>query len=53
MTATSSIELPARMAEQLPQASPDLLRQMVQTFAEALMSADRRRLRRSLRAPQP
>jgi hypothetical protein len=29
MTATSSIELPAWMAEQLSQASPDLLRQMV------------------------
>ena len=28
------------MAEQLSQASPDLLRQMVQIFAEALMSAD-------------
>jgi hypothetical protein len=28
------------MVEQLSQASPDLLRQMVQTFAEALMSAD-------------
>ena len=40
MTATSSIELPAWMAEQLSQASPDLLRQMVQIFAEALMSAD-------------
>ncbi len=30
MTATPSIELPAWMAEQLSQASPDLLRQMVQ-----------------------
>src|SRR4249919_2259190 len=39
MTATPSIDLPAWMAEQLSQASPDLLRQMVQTFAEALMSA--------------
>jgi hypothetical protein len=28
------------MAEQLSQASPDLLRQMVRIFAEALMSAD-------------
>ena len=28
MTATPSIELPAWMAEQLSQASPDLLRQM-------------------------
>ena len=40
MTATSSVELPAWMAEQLSQASPDLLRQMVQIFAEALMSDD-------------
>jgi putative transposase len=40
MTAIPSIELPAWMAEQLSQASPDLLRQMVQIFAEALMSAD-------------
>jgi putative transposase len=40
MTATPSIDLPAWMAEQLSQASPDLLRQMVQIFAEALMSAD-------------
>jgi hypothetical protein len=40
MTATPSIELPSWMAEQLSQASPDLLRQMVQIFAEALMSAD-------------
>jgi transposase-like protein len=28
------------MAEQLSQTSPDLLRNMIQTFAEALMSAD-------------
>ena len=40
MTATPSIDLPSWMAEQLSQASPDLLRQMVQTFAEALMSAE-------------
>ena len=40
MTATPSIDLPGWMAEQLAQASPDLLRTMVQTFAEALMSAD-------------
>ncbi len=40
MTALPSIDLPAWMAEQLSQASPDLLRQMIQTFAEALMSAD-------------
>ena len=40
MTATPSIDLPSWMAEQLSQASPDLLRNMIQTFAEALMSAD-------------
>ena len=40
MTATPSIDLPGWMAEQLSPASPDLLRSMIQTFAEALMSAD-------------
>jgi putative transposase len=40
MTAIPSIDLPGWMAEQLSQASPDLLRSMIQTFAEALMSAD-------------
>jgi putative transposase len=40
MTATPSIELPGRMAEQASQASPDLLISLIQTFAEALMSAD-------------
>jgi putative transposase len=40
MTATPSIDLPDWMTEQLTQASPDLLRQMIQTFAESLMSAD-------------
>jgi putative transposase len=40
MTATQSIDLPGWMAEQLSQASPDLLRAMLQAFAEALMSAD-------------
>src|SRR5215216_6044679 len=40
MTATPSIDLPGWMAEQLSQASPDLLRSMIQTFAEALMSAE-------------
>ena len=40
MTATQSIDLPGWMAEQLSEASPDLLRDMMQTFAEALMSAD-------------
>jgi putative transposase len=40
MTATPSIDLSGWMAEQLSQASPDLLRSMLQTFVEALMSAD-------------
>ena len=40
MTATPSIDLRGWMAEQLSQASPDLLRNLIQTFAEALMSAD-------------
>ena len=40
MTATSSIDLSAFLDEHLSQASPDLLRQMLKTFAEALMSAD-------------
>ena len=34
------IELPAWMAEQLSQASPHRLRQILQIFAEALISAD-------------
>jgi putative transposase len=40
MTAIPSIDLSSWMSEQLSQASPDLLRQLIQTFAEALMSAD-------------
>ena len=40
MTATPSIDLSGRMSEQLSQASPDLLRQMVQPLADALLSAD-------------
>ena len=40
MTATQSIELPGWMAERLTQATPDLLRAMIQTFVEALMPAD-------------
>jgi hypothetical protein len=35
--AKTFIELPAWMTEQLSQASPDLLRQMVQIFADALV----------------
>jgi hypothetical protein len=53
MTATPSIELPAWMAEQLSQASPDLLRQMVQIFAEAFVGRRGRGLRRRLGPTQP
>ena len=42
MTATPSIDLPAWMVEQLSQASPDLLRQMFQTFPEWLLERRRR-----------
>jgi putative transposase len=40
MAAGSSIDVTGWLEEQLPQASPDLLRSMVQTFAEALMGAE-------------
>jgi putative transposase len=40
MAAGPSIDVPGWLEEQLAQASPDLLRSMVQTFAEALMGAD-------------
>jgi len=40
MAAGPSIDVTGWPQEQLAQASPDLLRSMVQTFAEALMSAD-------------
>jgi transposase-like protein len=40
MTARPSIDLSSFLDEQLSQASPDLLRQMLKTFAEALMSAE-------------
>jgi putative transposase len=40
MAATPSIDVSGWLEEQLAQASPDLLRAMVSTFAEALMSAD-------------
>ncbi len=40
MTATPSIDVSGWLEEQLAQASPDLLRSMVQSFAEALMSAE-------------
>jgi putative transposase len=40
MAARSSIDVPGWLQEQLAQASPDLLREMVKTFAETLMSAE-------------
>jgi transposase-like protein len=40
MAARSSIDVSGWLAEQLAQASPDLLREMVKGFAEALMSAE-------------
>jgi putative transposase len=40
MTAGPSIDVAGWLEEQLAQASPDLLRSMVQTFAEALMGAE-------------
>ena len=40
MTAPESVPLAAWLEENLGSASPDLLRRMVKTFAEALMSAD-------------
>jgi putative transposase len=40
MAAGPSIDVTGWLEEQLGQASPDLLRSMVQTFAEALMGAE-------------
>jgi hypothetical protein len=40
MAAGPSIDVTGWLEEQLEQASPDLLRSMVQTFAEALMGAE-------------
>ncbi len=40
MTARSSIDLAHFLHEQLAQASPDLLRQMLTTFINTLMSAE-------------
>ena len=40
MAVTPSIDVPGWLHEQLAQASPDLLRAMVTTFAEVLMSAE-------------
>src|SRR3954467_365973 len=40
MTAVPSIDLSGWLSEQLGQASPDLLRQMITTFVQALMGAE-------------
>ncbi len=40
MTASSSIDLTDFLDQRLDQASPDLLRQMLKTFAQALMAAE-------------
>lgn len=40
MTATPSIDMSAWVEQHLGQASPDLLRSMIRTFAEAMMSAE-------------
>ena len=39
MTAAPSIDLSGWLHEQLAEASPDLLRQMITTFVQALMGA--------------
>ena len=36
----SSVDVPGWLDDQLAQASPDLLRAMLKTFVEALLSAD-------------
>jgi transposase-like protein len=40
MTAPKSVDPAGLLREQLESASPDLLRAMVKTFADALMSAE-------------
>jgi putative transposase len=40
MADITSLDLARRVGEELEQASPDLLRTMVKTFAEALMGAE-------------
>jgi putative transposase len=40
MTAPTSIDLSGWLTEQLAEASPDLLRQMITTFVQALMGAE-------------
>ncbi len=40
MAATPSIDMSGWLSEQLAQASPDLLREMITTFAQALMGAE-------------
>jgi hypothetical protein len=53
MTAPKSVDPAGFLREQLESASPDLLRDMVKTFADALMSAEAGRdLRRPVRGAQ-
>ncbi len=40
MAEVNSVDFARRVRESLEQASPDLLREMVQVFAEALMGAE-------------
>ncbi len=40
MAASDSVDVAGWLHERLGSASPDLLREMVKSFAEALMSAD-------------
>jgi putative transposase len=40
MAARPSVDVPAWLDEQLAQASPDLLRAILKTFVDALLSAD-------------
>ncbi|MFD5430106.1 hypothetical protein [Streptomyces sp. NPDC127084] len=52
MTAPDSLPLHALAENNLAAASPDLLRAMVKTFADALMSAEADALQRRIRAGQ-
>ena len=53
MTAPKSVDPAGFLREQVESASPDLLRAMVKTFADALMSAEAgRAVRRAVRAAQ-
>jgi putative transposase len=53
MTALSSIDPAEFLHEHLSNASPDLLRSLLATFINTLMSAEATRLRRHLRPDQP